>query len=50
MEEKRKGINDRKEMRNKIIEIKSLLFVWKWGEKGKRKENNTFVFPLFGLQ
>lgn len=33
-------------MRKKRIEIKSLLFVWKQGEKGERKKNNTFCFPL----
>ena len=48
-------MNNSKKMRKKRKEKKSkeincLVYVWKQGEKGKRKENNVFLFPLFGLQ
>ena len=48
--EKTKEMNNSKKMRKKRKEINCLVYVWKEGEKEKRKENKVFLFPLFGLQ
>ena len=53
-EEKRKEMNNSKEMKKKGKEINYLVYVWKQREnsegKKKRKEKNVFLFHLFGLQ
>ena len=42
-------MNNSKELRKKRKEINSHVYVWKQEEKGKRKENDVFLFPLCGL-